>query len=248
MNSFKIAGKYSPAFLFYRLKILTFRLLKGIHNLFYKIGIDISLRKKKVLSNAIEINSIGEINKFYSSSEVQFEISSDKHQVFFLEIIKILEARGVKLRDKKVADFGCGIGNLLFHIDQNLKPSTCYGFDFSETLLELAVKRFPHAHFELHDIYMERKDQFDFVFCTEVIEHLLYPGRALQNVLSVVRKSAGGAFITVPDGRIDTFEGHINFWSPESWEIFIKEIAGEKARMETGYVTQNNLYALILFE
>ena len=33
----------------------------------------------------------------------------------------------------------------------------------------------------------------------------------------------GKLIISVPDGRIDTFSGHINFWSPESFKIFIEK-------------------------
>ena len=33
----------------------------------------------------------------------------------------------------------------------------------------------------------------------------------------------GVLILTVPNGKIDTFMGHINFWSPESWAIFLKE-------------------------
>ena len=31
------------------------------------------------------------------------------------------------------------------------------------------------------------------------------------------------AIITVPEGRRDTSMKHINFWSPESWQVFCKK-------------------------
>lgn len=55
----------------------------------------------------------------------------------------------------------------------------------------------------------------------------------LKNLIGMVDKS-GIALVTVPDGRIDTFEGHINFWSPESWEVFVKDLVGNGFDVETG--------------
>ena len=82
------------------------------------------------------------------------------------------------------------------------------------------------------------------IFCIEVIEHLLHPDRALRNVVRMLADS-GVALITVPNGRTDTFEGHINFWSPESWDVFVKQVC-EGHTVQTGLVEndQNN-YAVI---
>jgi len=246
MTSKNIPGKLSPAYLKYRAKVTIIKLLKGIHNLFYKIGLDIRFRKDAILSDAAQENSLEAINNYYSSVDKQFEITSSGHQKFFQEIIKILETSGINLKEKKIADFGCGIGNLLMHLEKQFQPAECNGFDFSEVLLNLAAQRFPKGRFEQHDIYKPLDRKFDFVFCTEVIEHLLYPDQAVKNLLSTLNHN-GGAFISVPDGRRDTYELHINFWSPESWDVFIRNQVSGKARIETGYVTANNLYALIIF-
>src|SRR5262249_22983755 len=63
----------------------------------------------------------------------------------------------------------------------------------------------------------------DVVFCIEVLEHLTHPDKALRRLLTMLN-TRGVAILTVPNGRLDTFEGHINFWSPESWEVFIREV------------------------
>jgi ubiquinone/menaquinone biosynthesis C-methylase UbiE len=248
MNSKKVSGKINLAYAKYLTKVLTTNLLKSTHNLLYRVGIDIRFRKKEILFGAIEHNSVEEVNKFYSSADKQFEITSSAHQKFFHEIIKIIEKQGINLKGKIIADFGCGIGNLLYHFNDHFQPSSCYGFDFSEILLKLALKRFPEGRFKQHDIYTILDQKFDFIFCTEVIEHLLYPDKALKNILATVQLSGGGAFISVPDGRKDTFAGHINFWSPESWEVFIKRLVDGKAKVITGYVTPNNLFAIVLFD
>jgi len=55
----------------------------------------------------------------------------------------------------------------------------------------------------------------------------------------------GSLLITVPNGRLDTFDGHINFWSPESWEVFIKKnTAGNE--VEIGTIQKDEaIFALI---
>jgi ubiquinone/menaquinone biosynthesis C-methylase UbiE len=247
MNSKNTPGKISFAYFRYRSKVMTNSFLKSVHNLIYKMGVDIRFRKPDIKFNAIEENSVDAINSFYSLADKQFEITSAEHQKFFHDIIRTIENHKLNLKDKNIADFGCGIGNLLWHLNRYFSPASCHGFDFSETLLDLAVKRFPEGHFTKHDLYTKLGQQFDFVFCTEVIEHLLYPDKALKNILATVNPDGGAAFISVPDGRNDTFAYHINFWSPESWDVFIRSQVEGKARIETGYVNPNNLYAIIMF-
>ena len=41
----------------------------------------------------------------------------------------------------------------------------------------------------------------------------------MQNMLN----EDGVLILSVPNGRNDNFIGHINFWSPESWGIYLKE-------------------------
>jgi len=57
-------------------------------------------------------------------------------------------------------------------------------------------------------------------------------------------KDKGILLITVPNGRNDTFAGHINFWSPESWDVFIEENSGG-LEFSTGKVESTLLYAVI---
>jgi len=76
------------------------------------------------------------------------------------------------------------------------------------------------------------------------LEHLLYPARALKQILGILEPS-GMVLLTVPNGRIDNFGGHINFWSPESWKVFLEEF-GNLYEIETGLMEENRaIFALI---
>jgi hypothetical protein len=54
----------------------------------------------------------------------------------------------------------------------------------------------------------------------------------------------GIALLTLPKGRTDTFAGHINFWSPESWTVFLNSIC-EDLEVETALDNQEHNFAII---
>ena len=105
-------------------------------------------------------------------------------------------------------------------------------------------KTLPEGKFFVHDLYQKLETEYDLILCTEVIEHLLYPDLALRNIIDMMSKDSV-SLITVPNGRTDQYEGHINFWSPESWEVFIRNNSkGFSVRTGTIKNKKNN-YALI---
>lgn len=230
----------------YKIKKAFRRFLKSIHNFILLFGVDISFVKKKVIDSAIEHNTLEGTNKTYSSKEYQAQIFSEEHQVFFRKIVELLVERGIDPDHKQIADVGCGIGNLLMHINKLYPSAILHGYDFSPKALEIAVKRLSSATFHEHNIYDSLENTYDIIFCTEVLEHLINPEDALKNLMSAI-KPGGYILLTVPNGRIDDFEGHINFWSPESWNIFVQKQAQEY-KVETGYIHERNLFALIFIQ
>lgn len=218
--------------------------LKSIHNFILKFGIDVSFVKKEDSVSALQHNTVNNSNEQYSSKDHLTDITSKEHQKFFKELIVLLDRNGIDLSGKTIADVGCGIGNLLSHVGRRYNLAGSFGFDFSQVAIDYANARGFNARFFQHDIYESLENQYDFLFCTEVIEHLLYPAHALSNLVAAI-KPGGGLLVTVPDGRKDTWSGHINFWSPESWQIFIQENT-KGMKSTTGNIFGRNLYALII--
>jgi hypothetical protein len=66
----------------------------------------------------------------------------------------------------------------------------------------------------------------------------------------------GVLILTIPDGRRDAIKagefysesksywGHINFWSPESWDLFVIRNREDLDSM-TGALSERNLYAVL---
>ena len=197
--------------------------------------------KAPVVDSPIEYNSKQGLNEFYSDSET---VESYLDPAFYDRLIDLLATQGVDYDQKRIADIGCGTGGLLKALQNRYQTRSLTGFEYSEKALELARTKVPGAEFCYFDIYEGSSRQFDVIFCVEVLEHLLHPDIALRNVVAMLADSSV-ALVTVPNGRIDTFDGHINFWSPESWEVFLKQVCRDRT-VRTG-LTENGQtnYAVI---
>jgi 2-polyprenyl-3-methyl-5-hydroxy-6-metoxy-1,4-benzoquinol methylase len=197
--------------------------------------------KKVVVSSPLQHNSKESLNEFYADKET---VESYLDPGFYERIIDLLASHGIDYEQKNVADIGCGIGGLLKALKTRFQPRSLVGFEYSEAALEIARAEVAGVEFCYFDIYEGSARQFDVIFCIEVLEHLLRPDAALRNVLAMLADS-GVALLTVPNGRTDTFDGHINFWSPESWEVFLKQIC-QNHTVQTGLIEDNqHNYAVI---
>ncbi len=197
--------------------------------------------KKPVVASPLHHNSKEGLNAFYSDEEA---VKSYLDPGFYDRLINLLTSHGVDYEQKRVADVGCGIGGLLSALKTRFQTQSLIGLEYSEKALEIARAEVPGVEFCYFDIYEGSPRKFDVIFCIEVIEHLLYPDKALRSLVGMLDES-GVALLTVPNGRVDTFDGHINFWSPESWEVFLDRVC-DGCRIKTGLIEDGgNNYAII---
>jgi 2-polyprenyl-3-methyl-5-hydroxy-6-metoxy-1,4-benzoquinol methylase len=214
-----------------------------IKRVFYKLGVDISFVRKEDDRSAIEMNEVDAMNRLWSTKELSNRFLSKEVLKRFQETLNILKEHHIDLSGRSVMDVGCGNGMLLKFLSENYPVSAQAGMEYAEAAIEVARELNPVPEYIVHDINEPYGVQYDAVISTEVIEHILHPARAVQNLLAMV-KDKGILLITVPNGRNDTFAGHINFWSPESWDVFIEENSGG-LEFSTGKVESTLLYAVI---
>jgi len=194
-----------------------------------------------VVSSPLHHNSKEGLDEFYSDVDA---VESYLDPGFYERMIDLLQSHGVDYAGKSVADIGCGTGGLLKAIKTRFQPSSLTGFEYSEKAMDIARAKVPGVEFCYFDIYKGSARQFDVIFCIEVLEHLLHPDAALRNVLKMLA-NPGAVLVTVPNGRTDTFDGHINFWSPESWNVFLENTC-DGLSFKTGVVEEGlNNYAVI---
>ena len=196
---------------------------------------------KPIVSSPLHHNSKEGLNEFYSDEAA---VKSYLDPSFYDRLIDLLASHGVNYDQKRVADVGCGIGGLLKTLNTRFQPQSLTGFEYSEKALAIARAEVPGVEFCYFDVYEGSTRQFDVIFCVEVIEHLLHPDKALRTVVGMLADS-GVALVTVPNGRVDTFDGHINFWSPESWPVFLEKTC-EGHDIKTGRMEEDQtIYAII---
>lgn len=199
--------------------------------------------KATLIKSATEHNSKEKVDEWYSNPQVWGAYLTPDALNFYDETVQLGYEKGIAYNGKHIADVGCGTGHLLLSIDSHFSPSSLTGFDFSKAAIKVASQVLPTAQFYELDIYEGTQLKFDVVICTDTLEHLIYPDKALKNLVEMLNQS-GVALLAVPNGRTDTFAGHINFWSPESWEVFLKNV-GEEFDVEMGLDTHDHNFAII---
>ncbi|NPV51541.1 MAG: class I SAM-dependent methyltransferase [Candidatus Methanofastidiosum sp.] len=101
----------------------------------------------------------------------------------------------------KGLDVGCGKGDVT--IPLSYLGYKMVGIDISPDNIKVAnskrVKDYNPQFFVVDAEKMTLKEKFDFVICSEVLEHLKDPQRALSSIHSVLKKN-GLLIVTVPNG------------------------------------------------
>lgn len=196
------------------------------------------------IKSPVNHNTSSRMNDFFSDSAMLEQYLNEERINFYKEIIKTAKENNIDLNNSDVIDVGTGTGHLLSFFKEHYDPKSITGIDFSESAIEVAKKTLPDGKFFVHDLYKKLDAKYDIILCTEVIEHLLNPDQALKNIIDMMGEDSV-ILITVPNGRTDQYEGHINFWSPESWEVFIKNNTGGLSVRTGIFNDKKNNYAII---
>lgn len=175
---------------------------------------------------------------------------------FFHEIVAKYQSVSKGIHPRSIADAGCGSGYLLRILADKNSGSQLVGYDTYQKGLLLAEILAASAKFHLKGID-QIEDEHDLIFCTEVLEHMLRPEDAVKHLFQNLN-IGGGLFLTVPNGRYDHQEagelradgtaywGHVHFWSPESWALFLAGCLPEASEIESGVIGGDKLFGWIV--
>jgi len=138
---------------------------------------------------------------------------------------------------RAILDVGCGQGELLRELSDAIPGATVNGADLSEQSLVDSRRRNPT--FELFELnltlphfaqqYPERLAAFDFLVCTEVLEHVPDHELAARRLLDLLSPS-GIAIVTVPGGKMSAFDkviGHQRHYTPKDLETLLSRAGFE---------------------
>jgi 2-polyprenyl-3-methyl-5-hydroxy-6-metoxy-1,4-benzoquinol methylase len=129
-------------------------------------------------------------------SDPNYSASNSGYTKYFQKFIqKYLGNKNIKL---KILDVGCGDG---YFCQEFIKMGYIVsGIDISIEALKIAKKNNPKGNFIIHDLSENlpfKDNYFDFIWCSEVLEHLLLPYFLLCEIKRVLQTN-GKLFLTVP--------------------------------------------------
>lgn len=186
--------------------------------------------------NTLEYNNVESANAFYSNEKLVEKYHAPLQQSIYQLFSDILTEKIKIAKSAKVLDAGCGLGIFTNTLRERFQTESINGFDFSEIAIQKARSVYKKIDFFVHDIYDSLDKHYDIIVCTETLEHLADPEKAIKKLLSSLN-TGGSLFMTVPDGRIDYSLKHINFWSPESWLFFVKKLSHKSFTVDAGIIS-----------
>lgn len=170
--------------------------------------------------NITRMNTLRAYNRVYRSDALLAEYLAPSRLEFYDEVARVC----ARLSPDRVVDVGCGTGQLLRSLVDRMpvSPELVVGIDRSRTGIRRARALLPNGTFVVADLYRLPLDaeRFDLVLCTEVLEHVREPARAV-GALCRLCAPGGRVAITVPDGAQDSWEGHVNFWDEDEFREFL---------------------------
>lgn len=146
------------------------------------------------------------------------------------------------LKPSKILDVGCGLGSLSRRINSSFDGSaTVVGVDFSKEQIDIC-NRISKNRSDLHpkEKYLVADIReglpfpdgyFDYVVCSEVLEHLSNPDQAARE-LKRVCKQGGAIIITTPYNEQPDYKEHVQmFTESDFYQLFnTRLISFEKFR------------------
>lgn len=139
------------------------------------------------------------------TGDVEYEQSDPLTRTFFATRLRLFaslaEDHLPRSRGIRILDAGCGDGYLLLQLRERLasRSPALYGCDFSVGRLAEAQRRTNGAHVSVANIKALpfSSDCFDLVLCTDVLEHVVEPARAVRELTRTV-KPGGLLLFAIP--------------------------------------------------
>ncbi len=138
-------------------------------------------------------------------------------------ISQIIKAR-INGGNHLIVDVGCGTGELLSHLAEQLSPQNLLGLDISKAGILIAQDNYPNLNFALIKVENDGfastaiKAGADIIVCSEVLEHLEEPKKILKFISNNLL-AEGVLIVTVPAGPMSFFErfiGHHKHYTKDS--------------------------------
>jgi SAM-dependent methyltransferase len=165
-------------------------------------------------------NKVVTLDRLWSDPAFRRKYLSRHRLHLYEEVYRCCISRKLFDAGQSVLDAGCGPGFFIADLLAKGVSAQLSGCDFSQAAIDFAKREQPEIEWFVHDMYQPLGRNYTGIICMETLEHLLYPDKALR----LLAQCAPSLVLTVPEGRKDSFRGHINFWSKESFEVLLTSL------------------------
>lgn len=151
------------------------------------------------------------VEKHFDKVADGYDEGKKKYSFYYENLKKFLSSQIPS--GKRVFEIGCGTGDLLVA----LKPKYGYGMDISSKMIEISkIKHQKSKNLKFSTIWPSRNsNHFDFIFMSDVVEHLERPEKVFQKVVKLVDKKT--IFINTMANPI--WEPLLIFWEKIGWKM-----------------------------
>lgn len=189
----------------------------------------------------------GNYDKYTSKNILKRKMVDNLNKKILDEIQKI--AKENTNRKIKLLDVGCGEGFITNLIYDNIDNVEICGIEYTKEAVDIAKKLNSNIKFEqgnIYDIHYE-SNTFDIVLCTEVLEHLEHPDRALVELKRVSKKHIilsvphepwfclGNLLVLKNVSRLGNPIDHINHWTHTKFNKFIEMNLGKEFQSKLSF-------------
>ena len=177
--------------------------------------LDYRASRERSVKNIARSNDRAAFELIYGEPDLLEEYLGPERLAFYEAVAEVC----ARWSPRTIVDVGCGTGHLLAAALRRVPDiDRVVGIDQAEAAIARLAETVPSAEGIVGDIYdlSVPGPGFDLVLCTEVLEHLARPSAALDELANLC--APGGVIVvTVPDGELDTYEGHVNFWNEDEF-------------------------------
>lgn len=148
------------------------------------------------------------VEKHFDKVAESYDSGKRKYSFYYESLKKLLGS--IIPTNKKVFEIGCGTGDLLY----SLKPKYGYGMDISQKMVELSKSKYKkNTNLKFSTAWPNEK--FDYIFMSDVIEHLENPGDVFNNAERLMRKDT----VLVNTMANPLWEPLLMFWERRGWKM-----------------------------
>jgi len=168
-------------------------------------------KKKSSLKDLINLNGYDSHSAKISTKEWY------KYTNFFVNKFKLKPPNSI-------LDIGCGSGAFLYPFYK--KNISCYGLDYSSSLIKICKKNMPKGNFyasEASNLKKLKKYNFDFIFISSVFQYfpnLAYAKKVIKQLKFISKQNTKIFILDVPDTN-----------KQNRWIKYIKEVIGYRSYM-----------------